>query len=1373
LLPFTASRAGKLAACLILGVAALSPSARSQAPNYATTALADNPVAFWQLNEATGATQAKDFSPNGLNGTYGATAVIGSAYAPYTPYLGFALNQTALECTVGDLTSAVKLPALNLNTNAVTIAMWINPGATEVTFTGLLMTRTIGGDAAGFGFGGSTNSAGMAALGYTWNTNNGATYNFNSGLYPVSYLWQFAALVVQSNSATIYLYYVDNLGNTNLQSAVNPIVHDPEAFSSSDAVNGLIMLGSDVNQTTVAAANNVFSGSISDAAVYKSALTSDQILALFAAGVGVNGFGPQITVQPQSQYVLTGSPAHISATGINGTSPISYQWQLNGTNVSALADKANFSGANTNKLTILSATLADAGSYQLILTNLYGTNSSSNAVVVIQAPALVGKWLTNGTLAETSGYSPAGTHDGYDIVGTGNFVFTNDVPLGKLGQSLLLLGGTGIAISNSSSTWDGATYTNTFDNVINNAFTVSLWGKSFPVGWSPFVSKWGEGPPYNTPNGGWQLRAEGSGVNACWTVRDLDAGGLVFGNTGDALDDMATTFPSDDGNWHFYTGTFDTSTGIRNLYVDSVLSAQETNNVAYDLAAFAHLCIGAKDSTPGDTFGQYSTNLGIYDVRIYNYALTASAISTLYGANPAKVNVQPQSVAALFGRSATLNATVAGTPPITFSWTLNGTNISALSDSANFTGQNSNALTIASVGLADAGTYILTVTNLYGTNVSSNAIITIEYPLLVGKWCTNNTLAETSGYQAPGTHDGYDAKGTGGYSFVSDTPPGRAGYSLSLNGTTMIAVSNSSTLDGATYTNTFDGTLSQAMTLAFWAKGFPGAWNYFVAKNGDSGSPNSGWNIRRDGWYSGNNACWTIRSPGGTLVTGAILYGDTDDLGTSTMNINATQWHHYAGTYNVSTGYRNLYVDGALIAQETGNKAYNLPTLEHLTIGGIDDSPGNAFGASFTGEIYDVRVYNYDLTPVAVSNLAALPDPAILGQPQSISVYLAETAVMSIAESGTAPITNQWQFNGANLVDGTYGATVISGSASSKLTIFNVTAAFQGTYNVTISNSKGKQTGIPATLTVIGPTVPPPAANLVGSWLTGAATLADTSGYSPAGTHDGYGVAGTGTPASNYAFTNDVPPGAYGHSLWLEGNTAIAISNSSTVDTAYVNTFDNTINTAMTVMCWAKGVPGGWNPWVSKYGEGPGWQLRINNGADPCWTVRGTSGNDDMASSTATPSDGNWHHYAGTYDSVSGNRILYVDGVVAVSETGNLLYSMAPAEHLTIGGKDQPSGNNFGNYFTGEIYGVYIYDTALTAAQINNSLIWSATSEPSFSGLAGITTGPKGPQFVLTWEGGRLLGATNVTGPWTPTGATSPYTNSMTNSRMFFQLVNP
>jgi len=253
-----------------------------------------------------------------------------------------------------------------------------------------------------------------------------------------------------------------------------------------------------------------------------------------------------------------------------------------------------------------------------------------------------------------------------------------------------------------------------------------------------------------------------------------------------------------------------------------------------------------------------------------------------------------------------------------------------------------------------------------------------------------------------------------------------------------------------------------------------------------------------------------------------------------------------------------------------------------------------------------------------------------------------------------------------------------------------------------------------------------------------------------------------------------LPIGKKGLSLWITNLSGIAISNSSTLDGAtYLNTYDNGITNAMTVLCWAKGVPGGWNPWVSKYGEGPGWQLRVNGGNTPCWTVRGTGGNDDMTS-TIGGIDGNWHFYAGTYDAVSSNRNLYVDGVLAAQETNNALYTMSPASHLTIGAKDGAAGNGFGNYYNGEIYGVRIYNVALTPDQVNSFLTWAAPGVPSFSGgAAAASTGPAGSQLVLTWNSGFLFEAPTVTGPWTPTGATSPYTNITTNAQMFFRLVNP
>jgi hypothetical protein len=330
-----------------------------------------------------------------------------------------------------------------------------------------------------------------------------------------------------------------------------------------------------------------------------------------------------------------------------------------------------------------------------------------------------------------------------------------------------------------------------------------------------------------------------------------------------------------------------------------------------------------------------------------------------------------------------------------------------------------------------------------------------------------------------------------------------------------------------------------------------------------------------------------------------------------------------------------------------------------------------------------------------------------------------------------------------------------------------------------VSDPNGMTVSSNTILTVLSP-VAPPSTNLVGAWITGAANLADVSGYTPAGTHDGRSVG-----ANNYAFTNDVPPGVTGQSITFLGNTALAISNSSTLDAGYLNTYDDTINNAMTVTFWAKGLPGGWSPWVSKNGEGAaGWQLRIGNpDATPCWTVRDggvgsyTLGNgpswapngdlDDMHSPTTV--DSNWHHYAGTFDATAGIRNLYVDGELKAQEIGNVLYGLSPASYVTIGGRDGAAGNSFGSYFTGKIYGVRIYNTNLSEAQVN-FLIPAVPSVPSFTGPPLLN----GNKLVLTWSGGTLLQATNVTGPWTLAGTTSPYTNDITTApRMFFRLSNP
>ena len=348
---------------------------------YGALVLSGNPVALWQLNEtndpSTGVLPAYDASGHNLDGVYGQNAqnAFNGIAGPQAPtYPGFAANNPALQ-TIGNLTNSwVNLPPLNLDTNAVTITMWINPVGTVNASAGLLMNRN-NNDAAGFCFGSAVNAAGMAELGYTWNTNSSATYGFNSGLYPVIGTWSYVALVIQPNQATIYLYYIDpTTGQPDLYSAVNPIAHGPETFGG-----GTTWIGDDQDSVS-----RVFNGSIDEVAVYNYALTGNQLLAQFGKGVGLTAAAPAISGQPESIGAFAGNTVNFTATDIDGTSPFTYQWKFNGNN---LTDGGQVSGSQTPSLTISSVSSGNAGSYQLFVQNSVATTASSNATLIVVTPA--------------------------------------------------------------------------------------------------------------------------------------------------------------------------------------------------------------------------------------------------------------------------------------------------------------------------------------------------------------------------------------------------------------------------------------------------------------------------------------------------------------------------------------------------------------------------------------------------------------------------------------------------------------------------------------------------------------------------------------------------------------------------------------------------------------------------------------------------------------------------------------------------------------------------------------------------------------------------------------------------------------------------
>jgi hypothetical protein len=96
----------------------------------------------------------------------------------------------------------------------------------------------------------------------------------------------------------------------------------------------------------------------------RSAATASLMGALTVAALAAPG-GPQITQQPQSVAVISGQPASFSVVA-TGVSPLSYQWQVDGFNIT---NGGVFSGAQSATLNISTVTAPLGGPYAVTVTD--------------------------------------------------------------------------------------------------------------------------------------------------------------------------------------------------------------------------------------------------------------------------------------------------------------------------------------------------------------------------------------------------------------------------------------------------------------------------------------------------------------------------------------------------------------------------------------------------------------------------------------------------------------------------------------------------------------------------------------------------------------------------------------------------------------------------------------------------------------------------------------------------------------------------------------------------------------------------------------------------------------------------------------------
>jgi hypothetical protein len=747
------------------------------------------PYTFYQLNEtadpSTTAGGATAFdNANSLNGLYGATAqngfnnnIIGPTSS--TGFPGFTNSNTAFKPVFSDANSVVTLPSLNLNTNTVTIAAWINPASFQSANAGVVFCRG-GSSVVGFGFG-PTLFGSDFPLSYNWN-NDPNTTSWNAGLIVPQSQWSLAVLTVTPTNATIYL-----LNANGIASARHDYPHVVQSF------NGTTRIGGDP-----VAANRIFSGIIDDAAVFNKALTRSQIYAMFYAASGQTNYAPIIAVQPASATVYAGQTAAFGVIG-GGSEPLSYQWQVDtGTGPTNINNGGQFSGATNSTLTINNATSANVGTYYVILSNIWNTVTSSGATLTVnptgaatnitlsvQQPA-GNDWNSSGLWNDGQGGLPASVSAAefpgstYELLAGSRLRTPTNSSSSTFPGNQLTVDGNGVWINNP-----GAGSLMAEIRVKEEALAVNTWTVNFPklvmnggqidiapdpvdVGYATIGGEMDvltNAPIYNDSalgdNNGVYLSAWLTGGGTV-EYHGNATSSIAFNNLTNNLNVTGTT-NTFSGTWNIISGILlgsaPGSLGTNSIVIGTQTSTNAAMETSYDLNnTNANLVLyGKMYLHQNDAFKSVFVNgtplaAGAYTIAMLNsnypaifptnWALqNGSSVSTGSGqitvlASPAPFIVtQPQPVTVYPGQHpVTFSVLVAGNSPLIYRWFTNGT--VALSDTANRNGSTSNIMTIPNPTAADAGSYTVVATNIFGAVTSSVAVLNV---LPIGP-ATNETL---------------------------------------------------------------------------------------------------------------------------------------------------------------------------------------------------------------------------------------------------------------------------------------------------------------------------------------------------------------------------------------------------------------------------------------------------------------------------------------------------------------------------------------------------------------------------------------------------------------------------------------------------------
>ncbi len=431
-----------------------------------------------------------------------------------------------------------------------------------------------------------------------------------------------------------------------------------------------------------------YNGLLDEVSIYSRALAPAEILGIYnASTAGKSNLPPAILTPPSSQTITAGNDALPFTVTASGSPPLSYQWKTNGVNIS---------GATTTSYTALDVPIS-TNLYTVIVSNSPGSTTSATATLAatnamaVADPASMLAWY------QAEGNALDSTLDQYDGATVGSMTF---VP-GKVGHAFDFDGTSAyVVVTNVNGLLDNT----------SSGMTIECWIKPATLGAQPLVG-WDLGPTNGT---------------SLWMTNTQSLAFHFVSTSGSNIIVETLTNLLQTNSWQHVAATYDSTNGDAIIYYNGAVLTNAyvgTGMVPRTGQSYYNAYLGYQPSG-----GYYYEGL-MDEVSIYSRTLNASEILGVYNASTAgkipiapDISPEPFSSTNQCGSTITLSVALdAGTPPFSYQWQLNGSNL---------VGATNSALDLPFLEPDQFGNYDVVVTNSGGTNTSTTATLTEVGPPL-------------------------------------------------------------------------------------------------------------------------------------------------------------------------------------------------------------------------------------------------------------------------------------------------------------------------------------------------------------------------------------------------------------------------------------------------------------------------------------------------------------------------------------------------------------------------------------------------------------------------------------------------------------------